>query len=67
MEATGPMCESHFTLFTDEVLILLWIRSGEDWQSPCTVAGQNGVLAKSASGVAQETRLIRGSGGFDNV
>jgi len=67
MEATGPMCESHFTLFTDEVLILLWLTSRENWQSPCTSSGKNAVPTKSSNVVAHDARLIEGSGGFDNV
>lgn len=66
-EATGPMCESHFTLFTDELLIFLWLTSRKNWQSPCTSSGRNAAPAKSSNGVAHDTGLIEGSGGFDNV
>jgi hypothetical protein len=67
MEATGPMCESHFTLFTDEVVISLWLTPRENRQSPCTSSGKNAVPAKSRNGVAQDARPTEGSGGFDNV
>jgi hypothetical protein len=52
LEANGPMCESRFTLFTDEILILLWLTSRENWQSPCSLSGHNAVPAQSNSGVA---------------
>jgi hypothetical protein len=67
MEATGPMCESHFTLFTDEVLILLWLTPRKNWRSPCTSSRKNAVPAKSRNVVVHGARLIEDSGGFDNV